>query len=1201
MKNRIIALLMMVSCVMLMASCIQTPAKTTDGIIVPTWDEPTYAVDDVVVFSDEIRLTYSDDTFKTLDYGDIRFSGDGIIHDEEADHYLLDTRSPGTFTFLIRYRTYEIELSYHVEEQLFPLLGIEDGGITRHDVEITLDIGSKEVSSVMIRQDGEDYLSHPFSETYTFVDEGHYEIVVTLTDDVHYDLLFTIDRTAPVILGVTDSETYYDGVDVSVFEQNGTETFLLVRDGVTTELDPLLTHIISEPGSYAVIATDMAGNETETTFVIEERVLTSVTQSSLDDIMLYVGGSLDLNGLDWVLTYNDGTVVPVDPTLLVFAGDDVIFDGTGQLSLMPETAGTFQMTVTYEDTQNTIGYTVLETMIVTQFTWNDHIIRYLDEILDEMVAQEPDNHVIEGHDPIIELMTGHDISLHAESTDGKDMLWFLSDDFGDTLCEEDCPADITEGLFQATADGHYFVYAIKADMIDQTDPLEGTRDGTLLYETDWVMFEIIVYTPLADYGFGVEDLTLEVTATHQLAITFSPETASNKTLYFSSDDPSVASVTPDGLIQAHLPGTTVIRAISDDGAIERHVGITVSGIGVTGVSLFEPPQTLYLGDTYDLQTIMTPMDATVSDVTWSSSDPDVIAVDAMGTLQALDLGTSLITVTTVDGGFQASVTIEVIAHPIVLDYILIMEDKAPLATRVPVGGSRTHTIWYEPANHQSTTEIEWTSSDDDIATVDSDGTVTFHAKGTVTITATSLYNESFDTITYTVYQPVTSVGINEDDVSVRVGETVDLTGFILPEDATNDRALSWGSDDPDVATVQSSFGGTATIYGVSEGTAIIWFEVFSYGEETRGEVTLTVTPLNPFVTYGSNGIYGYVGQTGIDLVIPGEIDGILVTSIESNAFQNKTFTSVSLPQTLRQIGSYAFRNSGLTSMEIPMTGQAPASFELASDALKGNPITRLVFHQRTAVRRLDYSTLGDHTSSFKAEFSPNSNSYTASPGTYTYDGTDWTYEPFEPLQSGSFLFHYVDDGKITDVPTENSHVMITGHAGDVNGALVIPETINGYPIERIGYEAFRNRHVTSLTLPEGLRIIEGHAFNQNGIDTKMEIVSLPLSLEMIGTYAFWGNRITSLHLKENMTYVGGHAFDRNDIDTITIDPDGLVINNTSSLGDLARNTFIPNSYGTELFVTKYAYQDTILGSMWCHKVLVTGTFTYDGSAWNTVN
>lgn len=84
-------------------------------------------------------------------------------------------------------------------------------------------------------------------------------------------------------------------------------------------------------------------------------------------------------------------------------------------------------------------------------------------------------------------------------------------------------------------------------------------------------------------------------------------------------------------------------------------------VAVTGVSLDKESITLKVGETQTLIATVTPDNATVKDVTWSSDDKAIATVDEEGNVKAVSEGTAFIVVTTVDGGKTAFC--EVIVEP----------------------------------------------------------------------------------------------------------------------------------------------------------------------------------------------------------------------------------------------------------------------------------------------------------------------------------------------------------------------------------------------------------------------------------------------------------------------------------------------------------------------------------------------------------
>jgi uncharacterized protein YjdB len=289
------------------------------------------------------------------------------------------------------------------------------------------------------------------------------------------------------------------------------------------------------------------------------------------------------------------------------------------------------------------------------------------------------------------------------------------------------------------------------------------------------------------------------------AVVLPKDTTEDKTVAWSSSNEKVAAVDKGGKITAVEGGTAVITAKA--GKITSECKVTVV-VPVTGISLDKSSLKLAIGTNSSLAALLQPADATDTGVAWASSNPDVVAVDNAGNLNALSCGKATITATSHDGGFtsQCAVTVYMPVMGISLDRTSL---------NLGVNGQKTLTATVTPDN-ATDKNISWTSSDESVATVDKDGNVTAHKVGNTAVTATSEDGGFTAVCSVSVIVPVTSAKLDQSSFNLLKGSHYSLKATVTPTNATNSNML-WQSSDPSVATVDENGKVTA----VSNGTATI--------------------------------------------------------------------------------------------------------------------------------------------------------------------------------------------------------------------------------------------------------------------------------------------------------------------------------------------------------------------------------------------
>ena len=168
--------------------------------------------------------------------------------------------------------------------------------------------------------------------------------------------------------------------------------------------------------------------------------------------------------------------------------------------------------------------------------------------------------------------------------------------------------------------------------------------------------------PVISVSLNKNSLELSLGKSETLVATIYPDNATNKSVTWSSSNPSVATVSATGEVKAKAIGTTIITVRTNDGGKTATCSVTVTAeiISVTGVSISPNSLSMAIGDTQTLFAKITPTDATDITVSWSSSNTLVADVSSSGIVTAKAVGTTTVTARTNDGGLTASCVVSVI-------------------------------------------------------------------------------------------------------------------------------------------------------------------------------------------------------------------------------------------------------------------------------------------------------------------------------------------------------------------------------------------------------------------------------------------------------------------------------------------------------------------------------------------------------------
>lgn len=342
--------------------------------------------------------------------------------------------------------------------------------------------------------------------------------------------------------------------------------------------------------------------------------------------------------------------------------------------------------------------------------------------------------------------------------------------------------------------------------------------------------------------------------TLQLYANILPTDATNKSVTWSVNNTSLASISQNGVLTAADNGVVTATATANDGSgISGDIEITITNqnpVLVTSISVRSEGNSTEIatdGGTLQMYADILPANATNKSVTWAVNNQSIASIDQEGLLTALDDGTLIVTATANDGSnesgnFEVTISNQ---NTVPVSFISLITEGNSTEITEDEGTLQIYAqILPENATNKSVT---WSVDNSDIATINQSGVLQAIDDGTVTVTGTAndgsnvSGNISIDISNQNLIS-VNSIVVSSEGNATSItdeGGTLQMYATVLPNDAT-DKSVTWSVSDVSVAEINQD--GLLTAY--SNGTVVITASA-NDGSGVSGELSISVSNQNP--------------------------------------------------------------------------------------------------------------------------------------------------------------------------------------------------------------------------------------------------------------------------------------------------------------------------------------------------------------------
>lgn len=286
--------------------------------------------------------------------------------------------------------------------------------------------------------------------------------------------------------------------------------------------------------------------------------------------------------------------------------------------------------------------------------------------------------------------------------------------------------------------------------VDQEGLVKAVKDGTaeITAKTKDGVSAVCKVTvnkkdiPVTEVQLNKEVMDLMEGDEEKLVVTVKPDDATDKSVVWESSNETVVTVDQNGLVKAVREGDAMITVTAKNGvSASCIVGVSKKNIPVTGIALEQSSLLLPVGCTYTIKAHVQPSNATNQDIKWGSSNGGVATVDQTGKVTAVAAGTVDILATLAGKFARCTVQVDNVKLSMNKSSYNILSNTKKINIKSDIA-----------ANFElDYSKFSFSSSDKDVATIDSNFYIATHGKkGTTNVAVIYRYGNGEIKTSFTI-------------------------------------------------------------------------------------------------------------------------------------------------------------------------------------------------------------------------------------------------------------------------------------------------------------------------------------------------------------------------------------------------------------------------------------------------------------------